>query len=469
MLEKNTEIIVCIESIGANGEGIAKLDRFVIFIPFALPGEKVKIKILKVKQNLAFAKVIEILTPADDRVRPKCKVFNKCGGCQLQHMKYSVQLKLKAKNITDNFYKIAGINADVLPTVKSDYIYGYRNKLQLPIGIDYEGNTVIGFFAEGSHRIVPIESCPIHPKWSEDIISIINEYINKFNVKGYDDFTKTGLLRHIIVREIGGKFIICLVINDNKIENIDYLISQISDKFKIFNFYVNINNSESNVIFGKKFICLYGEEKFNEEEFGISFFAGPETFVQINSEIRRKLYDKTIKLAGNDSLVIDAYSGGGLLTAMLAKNCGLAYGIEIIPEAVNCADELAEKNGLVGKMINICGKVEDKLKPLITSLNNPDFTIILDPPRKGCDLAVIRAILELKPKKIIYISCNPSTLARDIGIITGNLIFNEKNIVKNTDINESNANYKIEVIQPYDMFPQTKHVETVISLNLNNK
>jgi 23S rRNA (uracil1939-C5)-methyltransferase len=221
------------------------------------------------------------------------------------------------------------------------------------------------------------------------------------------------------------------------------------------------------VIFGKEFICLFGEDKFDEDEFGISFFAGPETFVQINSEVRRRLYDKVIKLAGNESLIIDAYSGGGLLTAMFAKNCGLAYGIEIVPEAVNCANELAEKNGLIGKMINICGRVEDKLKPLLVSLKNPEFTIVIDPPRKGCDITVIRTILELKPKKIIYISCNPATLARDIGIITGNLIFNEKNIIKNPDFMEATANYSIELIQPYDMFPQTKHVETLISLSAN--
>ena len=465
MLEKNSEIIVTIECLGANGEGIAKLDKYIIFIPFALTGEKVKIKVLKVKQNLVFAKVLDIMTPADDRVRPKCKVFTKCGGCQLQHIKYNIQLKLKAKNIVDCFYKIAGINFEVLPPVKSDFIYGYRNKLQLPVGTDSNGDTVVGFFAENSHRIVPIEKCPIHPDWSTDIIDIFKDYIRKYGVTGFNENSGQGLLRHIVVREIGGKFIICIVINGQKIENSDYLISRISEKFKYFNLYININTFDSNVIFGKRFICLYGEKKFDEEEFGISFYAGPETFVQINSEIRRKLYDKVIKLAGVDnSLIIDAYSGGGLLTALLAKNCGMAYGIEIINEAVSCADELAENNGLIGKMINICGKVEEKLKPLLNSLNNPEFTLILDPPRKGCDLTVIKTILELRPKKIIYISCNPSTLARDVGLMTGHLIYEEKNIVKNPEIDSEKTNYNIELIQPYDMFPQTKHVETLICL-----
>ena len=471
MIEKNDIICAVTDAIGTNGEGIIRHEGITFFVPACLPGEKVRFKVLKVKGNIGYGKVEEVLTPAEERVRVKCPVFSRCGGCCLQHLDYPFQLLHKNKVVKDALRKIGGLNVDVLPTVKSDHEYGYRNKLQLPVGIDKDGNNVIGFYAEHSHRIVPVSACAIHPEWAETLIATLKTYMDTCGVRGYDEVNKTGAIRHIVAREIGGKHLVTLVSAKKELPNLSYLVGMLKETFKEFSLYLNFNDEDTNVIFGKEFQLVHGMGVFEAEEFGICYEAGPATFLQVNENVRGKLYKDALKsvCGKDDEVVIDAYSGGGLLTAMIAKKSVRVYGIELEPEASRCADSLKAKNGL-DNMTNICGYVEEYLPKVMEKEKGKSIGLILDPPRAGIARSVVKALLESGLEKLTLISCNPATLARDLGILTGRLIEENGELVKNpayagTAEGETLPGYyEITKIQPYDMFPQTKHVETLVCL-----
>ena len=472
MSEKNQEFTGLVESLGSNGEGIVHMGETVFFAPFTVTGEKVKFRALKIKDRIGYAKALEILTPADERVRPKCPQYMKCGGCQIQHLRYGAQLKLKSKIVKDALFKIAGIDAEVSLTSKSENQYAYRNKLQIPVGVDREGRSVIGFYAERSHRIVPVASCPIHPQWAEDVIAVFQAYMAKFFVRGYDEGTKSGNLRHIVVREVEGNFIITAVTAQELLPHSDKLIWMLKEKFKSFSLWQNVNPGDGNAVFGESFRLLFGEGRYAGHECGIKFQAGPNTFLQVNRCICKKLYERTVRFATESGakVAIDAYSGGGLLTAMLAKQLGAAYGIESVREAVDCADELAEENKLEGKMINTCGRVEEVLPQLLKSVDVRETVLIVDPPRKGVDRATLKSILQSGIPYVAMISCNPATMARDVGILTGALLEKDGELKKNPDFKFGGLDgyYCLKKVHPYDMFPQTKHVEVLTLLERKN-
>ena len=470
MIEKNMSICAVTEGIGSNGEGIIRHEGITFFVPACLPGEKVRFKVLKVKGNIGYGKVEEILTPAEERVRAKCPVFIRCGGCCLQHLDYNAQLLHKSGVVKDTLRKIGGLNVDIPLAIKSDLPYGYRNKLQIPVGVNKDGENVIGFFAEHSHRIIPVDSCAIHPQWAETLIAIVKRYMAECSVKGYDEEHKTGSLRHIVAREIGDNFIITLVTTVRRLPNLKYLIQLLSERFNSFSLYLNVNSKDTNVILGQEFELVHGPAFFEAEELGVRYEAGPVTFLQVNKNVRNKLYKDALKTVckDGDEVVIDAYSGGGLLTAMMAKKAKRVYGIELVEEAVRCADELKAKNKL-SNMTNYCGYVEEELPKVLQKEQGEKLRLILDPPRAGIARSVLKALLESKIPTLTIISCNPATLARDLGFLTGRLIENEKGeLVKNPACIGNNEAlegfYAIESIQPYDMFPQTKHVETLVVL-----
>lgn len=470
MIEKNQIICAVTDAIGSNGEGIIRHEGVTFFVPACLPGEKVRFKVLKIKGNIGYGKVEEVLTPAEERVRPRCPVFLKCGGCCLQHLAYEEQLIHKAKIVKDALRKIGGIHIDVPTAVKSDFPYAYRNKLQLPVGVDKDGNTVIGFYAEHSHRIVPISACAIHPEWADALIAAVKEYMFACAVKGYDETRKTGLIRHIVARDIGGKFIVTIVAVKPNLPKINRFIELLSKIFIDFSLYINVNDADTNVIFGKEFQLVYGKGFFEAKEQGIRYEAGPVTFLQVNENVRTKLYRDALKsvCADGDEVVVDAYSGGGLLTAMLAKKAKRVYGIELETEASRCADGLKVKNDLQN-MTNICGYVEEHLSAVLEKEQGEKVRLILDPPRAGIARSVVMALLDSGIEKMTLISCNPATLARDLGILTGRLIEKDGELIKNPSYEETDGGalagyYEIERIQPYDMFPQTKHVETLVCL-----
>ena len=472
MIEKNDIICAVTDAIGTNGEGIIRHEGITFFVPACLPGEKVRFRVLKVKGNIGYGKVEEILTPAEERVREKCPVYSKCGGCCLQHLDYSAQLAHKSSIVKDTLRKIGGINVAVPVAIKSENPYKYRNKLQIPVGVDKDGKTVIGFYAEHSHRIIPITACAIHPDWAEKLIAVVRRYMTECVVKGYDEENKKGAIRHIVAREIGGKYIITLVTAKRDLPNLPYLVGLLSEQFRVFSLYINFNDADTNVILGKEFQLVHGTGVFEAEEQGITYEAGPVTFLQVNENVRTKLYKDALKAvcADGDEVVVDAYSGGGLLTAMIAKKAKRVYGIELEAEASRCADSLKAKNGL-DNMTNICGYVEEKLQGVLEKEKGEKVRLILDPPRAGIARSVTKALLSSGIPTLVLISCNPATLARDLGILTGRLIETDAGeLVKNpayegkADDEVLDGYYAIEKIQPYDMFPQTKHVETLIVL-----
>ena len=471
MIEKNDIICAVTDAIGSNGEGIIRHEGITFFVPACLPGEKVRFRVLKIKGNIGYGKVEEILTPAEERVREKCPVFIKCGGCCLQHLDYNAQLLHKSSVVKDALRKIGGLNVDVPIAVKSDSPYGYRNKLQIPVGVDKDGNTVVGFYAEHSHRIVPVTACAIHPEWAEKLIAIVKRYMAECAVKGYDEENKTGAVRHIVAREIGGKYIITLVTAKKHLPSLPYLAELLSQVFTTFSLYININAEDTNVIFGKEFQLVHGMGFFQAEEQGIVYEAGPMTFLQVNENVRTKLYKDVLNkvVTDGDEVVVDAYSGGGLLTAMIAKKAKRVYGIELEEEASRCADSLKQLNHLAN-MTNICGYVEEKLSAVLEKEQGEKVRLVLDPPRAGIARSVVKALLASGIPQLVLVSCNPATLARDLGILSGRLIEKDGELVKNPAYEGLNAGetlpgyYELVEIQPYDMFPQTKHVETLVCL-----
>ena len=332
----------------------------------------------------------------------------------------------------------------------------------MPVGVDKDGNTVVGFYAERSHRIIPVSACAIHPDWAEKWIAIVKAYLEENGVQGYDEEKKTGSLRHIVAREIGGNFIFTLVTAKRKLPNLPRLIERLKEAFSSFTLYLNFNDKDTNVIFGKSFQLVHGTGFFDAEEQGIRYEAGPLTFLQVNENVREKLYKDALKTVTGegDEVVIDAYSGGGLLTAMIAKRAKRAYGIELEKEASACAEALKEKNGLTN-MTNICGFVEERLTGVMQKEKGEKLRLILDPPRAGIARSVTKALIQSGIEKLTIISCNPATLARDLGLLTGYLVEADGELKKG----DGNGAYEISSIQPYDMFPQTKHVETLVQLS----
>lgn len=455
-----------VAAMGMNGEGVLKDDGKIVFVPLAITGEKIKYKVLKNSANSVYGKVLEVFTPAEERVRPKCTVFGKCGGCQLQHIRYATQLKIKEDNIANCFHKIAFLDVQVKPTVRGDDEFRYRNKLQLPVSVDKDGNTLIGFYAENSHRVVPVSDCPINAVWTADIISAFTEYFNVTGLKGYNETTHTGDIREIAVKDVKGKLIITVVATVSKLPDKEKLLEILNEKVKYtFSVYLNVNTSHNNVIYGEKFIHICGSKDFAADMLGIRYRIGVQSFMQVNDCVCAKLYSAVNTLADADesTVVIDAYSGAGLMTALLAKRAKKAIGIEIVPEAVRLANVLAAQNGLSEKISNFQGKCEEILPNIIAreKQNGNKIVVVLDPPRKGCDIKVIDAVKNSKADKIIYVSCKPSTLARDVGLIVGTLAHDGTAIKKAENVS---SDYTVESVRPFDMFAQTKHVETVCVL-----
>ena len=457
-MEKNDIVEVICSGLGTQGEGIAKKDGVTLFVPRLLPGERAEVRVLKVKGSIGYARVEEVLTPAEMRVRPKCSVFGKCGGCQLQHIRYHMQLRFKTGLVRDALKKIAGLDVPVAACERSDREYGYRNKLQLPVG-RRDGENVVGFFAERSHRIVPTQACPLHAEWSEGLISALLSFMEKCGLDGYDEETGTGQIRHIVVRELRKRYIVTLVVTVPELKGIDYLFFLLDKVFPEYSFWLNINEKPTNVIYGEEFKLLRGPGFYDCQDGGIVYEVGPRTFVQVNDNVRGKLYERALSFAAEEDTVIDCYAGGGLLTAKFAGKCRRAYGIEVVPEAHACAQKLRADNALEGKMENLCGRVEDLLPDVLERAR--DALIVLDPPRAGVAREVLDLLMEKGVQRIVMISCDPATLARDLGILTGALVEQGGALVK---AETPSGPYTIVTAEPFDMFPQTRHVETLICL-----
>ena len=446
-LKKNDEIEVYIDRYGANGEGIATKDGKIIFVPFACKGERVLAKIVADKKSYYYAKLLKVLEASPDRREPRCPYFFKCGGCDLQHINYEKTLEIKRDIIRDAFLKYAGIDASVSEVVKSPNEYRYRNKFAFPVSENKDGKIVIGMYRKNSHDIVELDDCFLQHETAGKIIHLFKQYMEENKISAYSETTKRGTIKHIVVRENENSFILTIVVTDKNFKNFSPLIQKLNVHFNNYGIVKNVNNLKNNVIFGNFNEKIYGIAELEKNEFGIKYFVSNTSFLQVNDDVKNLIYKKIIELVEGSKIVIDAYSGAGLLSSIIAKHAQKVYGIEIVESATADAEKLKKLNNL-NNLININGDCAECLPKLAAKIND-DFTVVIDPPRKGVDESVLQAILSSEPSKIIYLSCNPSTLARDVKTLS------EK--------------YSIKLIQPYDMFPQTANVETLVLLKLRSQ
>lgn len=508
-MQKGDVVELTIESVGMDGEGVARLDGMVIFVPFTLAGEVVKCEVVFVKKSFAKAKVIKLLKGAEERVTPLCPHFRKCGGCDMQHITYDRQLEIKRNNVQNCLKKYAGIDANVNPVLPSSDIFYYRNKAQFPL-FEKNGKVCLGFYKEKTHDFVQIEKCYLLGEWCDKFCNAFLKVANDLKLTCYNEKTHKGLLRHLVLRRLNDTVSVTVVVNSNKFDYTQNFVKELSKIGTNFSFYVSFNTMQTNLIMTNANV-LYGEKDIPTEILGVKTFVNPMSFMQINDNVRDMIYSKVkdLVLESGCKIVVDAYSGVGVLSNIIAQIADQVYGIEIVPEAVANANQLAKINGNNDKITNICGDSAVELPKLAEQINQQlvcnqiiankmqneqhscgwalentnvftnknnfanvsvkaeqqtkgnfdnvavkaeqhtkdvfgNFAVILDPPRKGCDIKVLQGLLQAKPNKIIYISCSPATLARDISVLKDD--------------------YQITYIQPYDMFPNTSHIETLVCL-----
>lgn len=444
-VEKNKEYEVDIIDNGYDGEGIAKIDDFTIFIDGAIKGEKCKILIVKVNKSFAFGKLLEVIKKSEARQEPDCKTYKRCGGCSLRHMKYEETLNLKKDMVQNLVNKTLDIKLKVNDVIGMDKPYNYRNKLQYPVGLDKNGKPVMGVFAKRTHEIIEIENCLIQNEEAEKVAKEIFKFIKDNKITVYNETTREGVIRHIIVK-IGVKTneIMCVIVSNKENFNKEQeLVKDVVSKFpNVKTIIKNINSKNTNVILGQKNIVLYGNgyiyDKLGEYTFKIS----ANSFYQTNPIQTEKLYNKAIEYAdlNRDDILCDLYCGIGTIGIFASNKVKKVYGIEIVEEAI----EMAKDNSKINNVENIefiAGDVEKAFKELIERKNVTPTAIIVDPPRRGLDETTINQILKLDVRKFVYISCNPATMVRDIKLLE--------------------SKYEVKEIQPVDMFPFTSHVECV--------
>ena len=443
LVEKNKEYTVDIIDNGFAGEGIAKIENFTIFVPNSIKGEKVKIVIVKVLSSHAFGKIIEIISSSNQRIESDCKTYKRCGGCSLRHIQYEETLKMKQNAVQSLANKTLSNKVIVEPVLGMKMPYHYRNKAQYPIGTDKNGKPVMGVFANRTHEIIPIQTCLIQNEKTEELAKFIFNYIVKNKISIYDEKTGRGMIRHIVTK-IGIKtdeMMCILVINGEKIPREKELVSEITGHFpKVKTIIKNINRKNTNVILGQQNINLYGEGYIKDELGDYVFKISPLSFYQVNPLQAECLYQMGVEAAkiSKQDIVFDLYCGIGTISLFMSKFAKKVYGIEIVKEAVEMAKENARLNQ-VNNVDFIAGDVEKILEKLLYEQKVIPDVVMIDPPRKGLDSKSIENLLMIRPKRLVYISCNPATLVRDLA--------------------KMEELYTIKRIEPVDMFPFTSHVE----------
>lgn len=450
-MKKNDIVEVEITDCGINGEGIGKLLGFPLFIKDALIGDTIQARITKVKKNYAFARLEKIITPAKERITPPCPVAAPCGGCQIQALSYPAQLTFKEKKVKDVLMRLGKVPVDLLeqvmePVIGMDEPYRYRNKAQYPFGTDKEGNLIAGFYAGRTHHLVTTDDCLIGAEENKDVLDVILRHARRHHITAYDEETRTGLLRHVLIRKgtHTGEIMVCPVINGKTYPKADSLIEELKKLPGMTCIALSINTQNTNVIMGEEIQTLWGTPYITDKIGDLEFRLSPLSFFQVNSQQTEKLYQKALDYAGltGNETIWDIYCGIGTITCFLARKAKQVYGIEVIPEAIEDAKENAKLNNIDVIQFYV-GKAEDEL-PKHKEDKKTDI-IVVDPPRKGLDEKVLETIIYMEPKKIVYVSCDPATLARDINYLREH-------------------GYELKHLTPVDMFPHTVHVETIVSL-----
>ena len=447
---KNEYYDVVFEDFTHDGAGVAKIDGFPIFVPNGLPGEKAKVKVVKVKKGYGFGRLIELYEKSEDRMDAACPIYKQCGGCQLQHIRYEGQLKAKHKHVKEVLARIGKIeHATVHPVLGMNDPWRYRNKAQVPVG-EREGGLVAGFYKERSHDIIDMDACLIQQEMNDIVVQTVKQICEQYNIPAYNEQTHKGVLRHIMARygATTKEVMVVLITRTEELPHKKKIVEAIVQRVpNVKSIVQNINPKRTNVIMGEHTRVLWGSEYMYDYIGDIRFAISARSFYQVNPEQTKVLYEKALEyaeLTGKET-VIDAYCGIGTISLFLAKNAKKVYGVEIVPEAIADAKRNAELNGMTNVEFAV-GEAEVIIPKWYEQGVRADC-IVVDPPRKGCDESLLQTMITMKPKRIVYVSCNPATLARDLRIL-------------------EDGGYKTIEVQPVDMFPHTMHVECVAKLEL---
>lgn len=451
MIKKDNIIELDITGMTHEGMGVGKIEGFAVFVQGAIEGEKVRAKIIKVLKNYAIARVMEYISSSPFRTEPFCPAYKRCGGCSLQHMTYEKTLDFKRQVVTDNLIRIGGLSdVKVNETIGMENPLNYRNKAQYPVGIGKEG-PIAGFFARRSHEIIDAASCDIQHSLSDKAKDIVLGFVKALNIPVYNENTGEGIIRHVVTKiAFGtGEVMVIIVATRPEIPKVNKLVYRLKrDIPGLGSIILNVNPKPGNVVLGTQNITLYGKDTIEDKLDGLTFEISPLSFYQVNSIQTEVLYKKALEfasLSGNET-VYDLYCGIGTITLFAARKARLAIGIEVVTEAVEAARRNAIKNNIVNTEFHT-GEAEKVFPKLFANGKKADV-VFVDPPRKGCDEVLLKTLAEMSPSRIVYVSCNPSTLARDLKYLCG-----------------TDAGYEVKEVQPVDMFPWTEHVETVVLLS----
>ena len=434
------------------GKGVVKLSYGTVFVDGLFPGEEAEIEIQYKRAGSYFGKVFRLIKKSPDRIQPKCGVCTACGGCQLQQLSYQAQLDFKTKKVADAFRRQNLENIKVLPCISAENPYEYRNKIQVPIGRDPHGHIVSGFYRSGTHKIIPIDKCWIEDPKASKIISELKKLMKEFRYSPYDEDTRTGLIRHVLIRTSYhyDEVMVTIVTNQDEFRGKNNFVKELIKRCpNIKSLIQNINTRDTNVILGEKERTLYGPSVIKDSILGVDFLISSKSFFQVNPVQVEKLYGKALEFANlsKEENVLDAYCGIGTISLCASKYCKKVTGVEIVREAIVDAKKNAKLNNITNAefLLGDAGEVFEKL----TAQGKKYSTVFVDPPRKGLDLKFIDTLLRLKPEKVVYVSCEPETLARDVALLS------EK--------------YEVNTVQPVDMFPMTFHVETICALSFKGQ
>ena len=448
--KKNETYEVEIIDVGTSGEGIAKIDGYTLFVKDAVRGDVCLVKLTKVQPKYAYAMILEVLKPSPHRVTPVCPIADKCGGCKIMAADYEEQLNFKQNKVKNNIDKIGKVSDyQMYPIIGMDNPYNYRNKAQFPIGLDKEGNIVSGFFAGRTHAIIPNEKCHVGVPENEVILKVIKDFMKEFHVMPYNETTRKGLVRNVIIRKAfaTSELMVCIVINGNKIPNQEVLKDRLSKITGMTSIFTNTNTQKTNVIMGDKLHHIYGREYITDYIGDVKFNISPKSFFQVNPVQTKKMYDTALEYAGltGNETVWDLYCGIGSISLFLAKSAKKVFGVEIIPDAIKDAKNNAKINDIENTEFFV-GKSEEVFPEYYRKNGGYAEVIVVDPPRKGCDEVLLKTIVSMRPERMVYVSCDSATLARDIHYM-------------------NEHGYKLKKVQAFDNFPFSEHVETVVLMS----
>ncbi|MEG1458154.1 MAG: 23S rRNA (uracil(1939)-C(5))-methyltransferase RlmD [Acetivibrio sp.] len=448
-MKKNDEFTVLIEDITSDGEGIGRVDGFALFVKDTIMGDVAKVKVMKTKKTYGFACLVEIIEPSPYRVEPRCELAKKCGGCQIQHCSYEKQLEYKENKVLNCLLRIGKLkDVPMEPIMGMEEPYYYRNKAQFPVGRDKDGKVVIGFYAGRTHTIMDTSHCYIQGPVNETLIKVIRDFMEEKNIEPYQEETHTGLVRHIVTR-IGfktGEIMVCLVLNGRKLPYAENLVESLTRIPGMTSITLNVNTEKTNAILGREIIPLWGQAYITDYIGDIKYQISPLSFYQVNPKQTEKLYETALEYADlhGEETVWDIYCGIGTISLFLAQKAKQVYGVEIVPEAICDAKKNAEINHITNATF-FTGAAEEVLPKKYAESKGAmgAHVIVVDPPRKGCEEILLETIVKMKPERVVYISCDPATLARDVCYMEAH-------------------GYKVKRVRACDMFGQSVHVEAVV-------